>query len=119
MSCDSDVLSPEVWRLYGTTLLTVFITPRFAILSQIGDGAILVVEEDGTVFQPVPRDSRLLGLETTSLAGKYAEQDFKIAPPIVFPLSRPALFLACTDGYVNSFESNKDFRSLWKINVLS
>jgi len=105
---NNDLKVSDILRLYGTTLLTVFVTDNFAILSQIGDGAILVVEEDGTVSQPIPRDQRLLGVETTSLAGKYAEQDFKISL-LMFEPSSPMLFLVCSDGYVNSFESDEDF----------
>jgi len=97
--------SSEVWKLYGTTLLAVLVTSEMLILLQIGDGDILVVDENGGVLSPVPQDPRLLGVEVTSLSGKNAENDFRIPAPIIIDPSKKNLVMVCTDGYTNSFST--------------
>jgi len=93
---------------YGTTLLAVLATQDFILLLQLGDGDILIVENDKTVKRAFPRDARLIANETTSLCSPYAWNDVHVA---FEPLSEkaPALILVCTDGYTNSFASEEDF----------
>ena len=107
---------------YGSTLLGALITNRYAAYIQIGDGAILTVNDNGEVGKPLPGDDRLYGNETTSLAGgvrvsdhpkspvsqKQAYADFRVR---LIPISRdlPRMILLTTDGYPNSFKSEVDF----------
>jgi serine/threonine protein phosphatase PrpC len=93
---------------YGSTLLAVLATQDFLLLLQLGDGDILIVEEDGKVKRAFPRDARLIANETTSLCSPYAWNDMHVAfEPLVE--KAPALILVCTDGYTNSFASEEDF----------
>ena len=101
--------SSDILRLYGTTLLTALITKGTIFLAQIGDGAVLLVEANGTVSRPVPADPRLLGVETTSLSSTHAEHDFRFSPPLLVKSGESTLLLLCTDGYMTSFESANDF----------
>ncbi|GHO82273.1 protein phosphatase 2C domain-containing protein [Dictyobacter formicarum] len=101
------------FKPYGTTLLSVLATPSLIFYSQIGDGDILVVTEDGHVREPIPGDTRLFANETTSLSTKHAERDFRMALDEVGReqggKSTPALIILATDGYRNSFNSEADF----------
>lgn len=45
-------------NIYGATFLAIGVCEDFFIALQIGDGAILCVDEDGTYFSPVPYDSK-------------------------------------------------------------
>lgn len=93
---------------YGCTLLAVLVTRSFALYLQIGDGDILAVSEEGEVYRPLGKDERLIANETTSLcsaeAWKQASMTFQVfsGPP-------PALVLASTDGYSNSFRNEEAF----------
>ncbi|EFH80216.1 protein phosphatase 2C domain-containing protein [Ktedonobacter racemifer] len=100
------------FKPYGTTLLTALVTSSFIFYSQIGDGDILVVTEDGHVYEPVPGDVRLFANETTSLSSKHAEHDFRKTFKWLSEQdsgSTPALIMLATDGYRNSFTSEADF----------
>jgi len=61
----------------------------------------VAIQPGGRALLPVPSDPSLDGLQTTSLCGPRAEEDFRVA---VVDLSRTALFavLLATDGYGNA-----------------
>ena len=96
---------------YGSTLLTVLVTPFFILYLQLGDGDIVLVDEAAQVSKPMPDDGRLLANETTSLCSPTAVQDFRVhcdylhGPP-------PALILLSSDGYANSFTNEQGFLSV-------
>lgn len=94
--------------VYGATLLSVLVTPTYALILQLGDGDILTVTDEGDVQRPLPGDARLFAEETTSLGMTGAWKEFRLCFQV---LSRhyPALFLLSTDGYVNCFPSDDDF----------
>jgi serine/threonine protein phosphatase PrpC len=93
---------------YGSTLLAALAGESQLFLLQIGDGDILMVSSDGRVSRPWPRDSRLLGVETTSLCTEDAASNIRLR---VEPLTAdsPQLVLLCTDGYSNSFRADSGF----------
>jgi Protein phosphatase 2C len=86
---------------YGSTLLLAVAGSRWLVLVQIGDGDIVGVQPGGHALLPVPPDPSLDGLQTTSLCGPRAEEDFRAG---VVDLSRTALLgvLMATDGYGNA-----------------
>lgn len=93
---------------YGATLLAALAVPGALVISQLGDGDVLIVDGAGHTSRPVPRDERLLGNFTTSICRPGAEADFR---SIVLDgdAARPALLLLSTDGYANSFRSDSDY----------
>lgn len=103
---------------YGTTLLIAAVTERFICYLQLGDGDILTVNDRGEVSQPLAKDERLLGNETTSLCATDAWRDFRVNfQPLT--QSHPALVLLSTDGYPNSFRDEPGFfkvgSDLWQM----
>ena len=105
---DRDEITP-----YGSTLLITILSKSFMLFLQIGDGDILTVSSEGTVSRPLPRDERLMFNETTSLCLTNAWKDFFVA---VRPSNEgfPALILASTDGYSNSFINDTDYEKVAK-----
>jgi serine/threonine protein phosphatase PrpC len=93
---------------YGSTLLAALAGETQLFLLQIGDGDILMVSSDGRVTRPWPRDSRLLGVETTSLCTEDAASNIRLRVQPLTPDS-PQLVLLCTDGYSNSFRADTGF----------
>jgi Protein phosphatase 2C len=93
---------------YGATLLCVVATSAYYICVQLGDGDIIVVGDDGAATRPVPGDSRLIANETTSLSAEHAWRDFRFHFESL-NVTSPALILASTDGYSNSFASPEGF----------
>jgi Protein phosphatase 2C len=104
-----EMVRDEPLFAYGATLLAALATPSCVVLTQLGDGDILLVSADGSASRPVPSDDRLVGNLTTSLCRSDASRDFRCA---VLPLDRgiaPPLVLMATDGYANSFRNDADF----------
>ncbi|MDA8039043.1 MAG: protein phosphatase 2C domain-containing protein [Actinomycetota bacterium] len=93
---------------HGTTLLLAIAGGGLTLVSQIGDGEVLSVDEAGTVARPVPGDSRLVGSNTTSLASPSAVGEFRSAL-LGADGNSPALIVLATDGYVNSFAVEAGF----------
>lgn len=93
---------------YGATILIVLVTENFIIYLQLGDGDILVVDEDGIVSRPMPKDDRLFANETTSLCRSEAWRDVRFRFQALYG-KQPAMILLSTDGYANSFRSDEAF----------
>jgi len=86
---------------YGSTLLIGAFTGGYAVFAQIGDGNIVAVRPDGEAISPVPEDSGLDGIHTTSLCQADAAAAFRIG---VIQLAARPLFAAllATDGFGNA-----------------
>ena len=104
---DEKVLNNQVIS-YGTTLLGALITKNYIIYLQLGDGDILVVN-DNEVIRPIAKDENLIANETYSLCDKEADSLFKFYyQPVIGQL--PDLILLSTDGYSNSFPNDNEFQ---------
>ncbi|MFO1419720.1 MAG: PP2C family serine/threonine-protein phosphatase [Candidatus Competibacteraceae bacterium] len=103
---------------YGSTLLAVVVAPTFILYLQLGDGDILTVSASGEVERPLPRDERLIANETTSLCSDKAWNEVRVQFQALAG-APPALVLAATDGYANSFRDEASFRQvardLWEM----
>lgn len=106
-----DAIKKNNLLIYGATLLSVLLTESYAIYLQIGDGDILIVDQEGEVNRPYENDDRLIANETTSLCSRDAWRDFRSAFQ-VFSGKPPALILISTDGYANSFQSESEFKKV-------
>jgi hypothetical protein len=93
---------------HGATILTVLVTQSFIVYVQLGDGDILTVTDAAEVSRPLAGDARLFANETTSLCGPHAWRDVRVAFQALSG-SPPALILASTDGYANSYREDSDF----------
>ncbi len=91
---------------YGTTLLGLVITDRFAFAYQLGDGDICMVEDGETVRLTSPE--RLLGTDTHSLSRPASwEKAVTAFRPLSGSSSR--LFSMTTDGFANSYPGDREF----------
>ena len=96
---------------YGATLLTVIVTPAFILYLQLGDGDLLTVSASGEVERPLARDERLIANETTSLCSAKAWNEVRVKFQALAG-APPALILAATDGYANSFRDEAGFQQV-------
>jgi hypothetical protein len=106
----ADELERNPLLAYGSTLVTVAVTPKAVHYLQLGDGDILTVWPGGEVRRPIPVDRRLLGNDTTSLCLDNAWRDFRVAADLAGHL--PRMVLVCTDGYANSFRDEGGFEQV-------
>lgn len=94
---------------YGATLVTIAITARYVIYSQLGDGDILTVREDGHVARPLPRKHEYMSNQTVSLCSLNAHEEFQIRVDAMRGGTAPALIMLSTDGYANCFGDDEAF----------
>jgi len=104
-----DLNNEHKYRHFGTTLLVAMLLPECILYWQLGDGDIVVVEENQQIHRPIATDSRLLGNETTSLCGKTPWFDFRCCFHPLLNEQLPCCILLSTDGYSNAYSSNADF----------
>jgi len=93
---------------YGATLLTVAITHRYILYSQLGDGDILTVRADGEVTRPLPKRHEFHANQTVSLCSHHAPEEFQIRVDAMRG-AMPALIMVSTDGYANCFADDEGF----------
>jgi hypothetical protein len=93
---------------YGATLITVAITRRYILYSQLGDGDILTVGADGGVSRPLPRQHEFMANQTLSLCSHHATEEFQIRVDALRGAA-PALIMLSTDGYANCFGDDEGF----------
>jgi hypothetical protein len=98
----------SAYLAYGATLLTVAITRRYILYSQLGDGDILSVQAGGRVSRPLPRQHEFMANQTMSLCSRYAPEEFQIRVDARRGPA-PALIMLSTDGYANCFDCDEDF----------
>jgi len=96
---------------YGATVLGVLVTADYLLFLQLGDGDLLTVAADGEVTRPLVRDERLIANETTSLCMDDAWREVRMRF-LTKHVSYPALIVAATDGYANSFVNDAAFRQV-------
>lgn len=106
---DGSVKWTDVYRLYGTTLLGLLVTKAFVFAFQIGDGDIVLVDQDS--ISPVVETEKILGTETHSLSKVDA---WKNAVSVVrrrdAGADTPYLYMMSTDGFVNSYATEEDYQ---------
>ncbi len=94
---------------YGATLVALAITSRYIIYTQLGDGDILTVCEDGKVARPLPRKHEYMSNQTVSLCSHHAIEEFQVRVDASRRGTAPALIMLSTDGYANCFGDDEAF----------
>ncbi len=101
-------LPVTAYLAYGATLITVAITRRYILYSQLGDGDILTVWADGVVSRPLPRRHEFMASQTVSLCSHHAPREFQTRVDAMRGPA-PALIMLSTDGYANCFADDEGF----------
>jgi serine/threonine protein phosphatase PrpC len=106
---NGEINEREIYKLYGTTLLGLMITPLFVFAFQIGDGDITCVDNAG-VKQFLISD-KILGTETHSLSKIDAWEN---AITVLYRresfIQENLLFMLSTDGFSNSYRNEEEFK---------
>jgi hypothetical protein len=117
-SGNPDALASHPELAYGTTLIVTMAAANSLVACQIGDGDLLGVTRNGSIFRPLRSDSRLVGTRTTSLASRTAPADLR-STQVDVDATQIEVVVAASDGYVNSFSADDGFatagRDLWKL----
>ena len=91
--------------IYGTTLICAVIAENYTFGMQIGDGSLVVVDEDAEADMPIIDDESAPANLTASLCNSNAIDLFN---QFFIPDQSLAVFVS-TDGLYTSFRSSEDF----------
>lgn len=97
------------YQLYGSTLITIFISDLFIFFGQLGDGNIVRMNKNLKVYEVFEKNKicEFIGNDTYSLCLDNALEYFNIKIEKVTDTFEDIIIMASTDGYFNSF-INKD-----------
>ncbi len=108
------ILGKNAYIAYGSTLISVFVYNDQVFSWQLGDGDVLSVAPDGEVEFLIPKDKRFIGNETTSTCSPNAVKEFKFNHLVMDHGNENWMFLLATDGYSNSFKTQRGFKQAGK-----
>lgn len=97
----------KVYTRYGTTLLVALVGEDEALVGQIGDGDILIIDETNRPIIPINKGDDLIGNSTHSLCSTEANHFWNTAR-IPNPLNNK-FFMMSTDGLSNCFADDENF----------
>lgn len=111
----SGVDKKRIVKAYGCTLQAAVRTKDFWFALHIGDGKVVAVRSDGTMYEPIPWDEDCFGTTTTSMCEVDPER-----VRYCYGINKSdasALFLA-SDGMDDSFTNFAELASFYGVNIL-
>ncbi len=96
----------QIYKRYGTTLMTALIAPEGIFMAQLGDGDMLLVESNERTEFPIPTSEELIANETYSMTSADSTRLWKFQ---MYSAAQPVLVMLSTDGLSNSFEDDSSF----------
>lgn len=112
-----DIAERQVEKAYGCTLIAYVVTDKFSFGIQIGDGKCVVINQEGTVSEPIPWDENCQMNVTTSICDSDAADEFRF----FVTKEKPSAVFCGSDGiddsYANVEEMYALYRSILKIFV--
>lgn len=91
----------RIEKAYGSTLMAYAKTPDYWLAFQIGDGRLLMCDQQLNWRQPVPWDCNCFQNFTTSLCNRQPVSSFRYA--VDGTGAFPAAVICCTDGLEDSY----------------
>lgn len=112
-----DISERRAEKAYGCTLIAYVVTDKFSFGMQIGDGKCVVIDQEGTVSEPIPWDENCQMNVTTSICDSDASDEFRF----FVTEEKPSAVFCSSDGiddsYVNVEDMYELYRSILKIFV--
>ena len=102
---DEEFRAIKTEAIYGTTLIAVVIGRKFSFGIQLGDGSLVVINENGKAYMPIEDDESCPANMTASMCNSNAINLFNS----FYALEPPIAIYASTDGLFTSFATDADF----------
>jgi serine/threonine protein phosphatase PrpC len=99
-----ETCGPADLTRYGSTLIAAMVVADMILISQIGDGDVVLVRPDGSVECPIPSDPTLLGKETHSISSRDAHLLWRTA---TLDRGSGGVLIIATDGVSDSFDGSE------------
>ena len=103
--------SKNVLTPYGSTLASVMLCPDFVVYSQLGDGKIVAVSNNGEAYEPLTQKEIFIANEAPSLSKKGDSKYWEIkTESLVEGVKQlPSIIVISTDGMHNAFNDKRGF----------
>ena len=112
-----DISERRAEKAYGCTLIAYVVTEKFSFGMQIGDGKCVVIDQNGSISEPIPWDENCQMNVTTSICDSDASDEFRF----FVTDEKPSAVFCGSDGiddsYANVEEMYALYRSILKIFV--
>ena len=112
-----DISKRRAEKAYGCTLIAYVVTGKFSFGMQIGDGKCVVIDQNGSISEPIPWDENCQMNVTTSICDSDASDEFRF----FVTEEKPSAVFCGSDGiddsYANVEEMYALYRSILKIFV--
>ena len=112
-----DISERRAEKAYGCTLIAYVVTEKFSFGMQIGDGKCVVIDQNGSISEPIPWDENCQMNVTTSICDSDASDECRF----VVTEEKPSAVFCGSDGiddsYANVEEMYALYRSILKIFV--
>lgn len=112
-----DISERRAEKAYGCTLIAYVVTEKFCFGMQIGDGKCVVIDQNGSISEPIPWDENCQMNVTTSICDSDASDEFRF----FVTDEKPSAVFCGSDGiddsYANVEEMYALYRSILKIFV--
>lgn len=95
-------------QIYGTTLLCIATYKQHNFVLQIGDGDVVVIKDDNSIYFPIEKDDNQIANETNSICQKDAIDHFKS----LYFYEQIKMMLVSTDGVANALEQESELGNL-------
>jgi len=89
---------------YGSTLIAAMVVADSILISQIGDGDVVLVRPDGSIECPIPADPSLVGKETRSISSRDAHLLWRTA---TLDRGPGGVLIVASDGVSDSFDGSE------------
>lgn len=110
-----DISERRPEKAYGCTLIVYVVTEKFSFGMQIGDGKCVVIDQTGTVSEPIPWDEDCQMNVTTSICDSDASDEFRFFVTEEIPSAVFCGSDGIDDSYANVEEMYALYRSILKI----
>lgn len=97
-------------KAYGCTLIAYAVTERFSFGLQIGDGKCVVIDQNGSISEPIPWDENCQLNVTTSICDSDASDEFRF----FVTEEKPAAVFCGSDGIDDSYADAEEMYTLYR-----
>ena len=105
-----DINERRAEKAYGCTLIAYVVTGKFSFGMQIGDGKCVVIDQDGTISEPIPWDESCQMNVTTSICDSDASDEFRF----FVTEEKPSAVFCGSDGIDDSYANVEEMYALYR-----
>jgi hypothetical protein len=105
-----DISERRAEKAYGCTLIAYVVAEKFSFGMQIGDGKCVVIDQNGSISEPIPWDENCQMNVTTSICDSDASDEFRF----FVTEEKPSAVFCGSDGIDDSYAKVEEMYALYR-----